>query len=145
LLTLVSTAIGNHATVMKGAIDMVQLARKVAPIAVASNSPRRLLNLALERGGFADTFSISLAVEDVRCPKPAPDIYLEACRRLGARPEQTLAFEDSMTGVRSARAAGVKVVCIPTLQGLEYPADAIFPSLDDERLVSWLVRSAASF
>jgi HAD superfamily hydrolase (TIGR01509 family) len=114
----------------------------VLPIAVASNSPRRLLDLALERGELARSFRVTVAADEVGAPKPAPEMYLEACRRLGVAPDRALAFEDSMTGVFAAKAAGMKVICIPTLKGLEYPADAVFDSLDDVRLLDWLGRWA---
>jgi beta-phosphoglucomutase-like phosphatase (HAD superfamily) len=53
-------------------------------------------------------------------------------------PDEARAFEDSMTGIRSAQAVGLNVVCIPTLKAPDYPADTVFTSLDDNRLVAWL-------
>jgi HAD superfamily hydrolase (TIGR01509 family) len=140
LLDLVPRAIADKARAMRGAVSFVERVRRLLLIAVASNSPRGLLDLALERGGFAGTFPISVAADEVSAPKPAPDIYLEACRRLGVTPCQALAFEDSMTGIYAAQAAGLKVVCIPTLKELDYPADAVFACLDDPRLLAWLDR-----
>lgn len=138
LLELASKAIGQGAQAMPGAVSLVERIGRVLPIAVASNSPRRLLDLALERGGLSHTFRVSIAADEAGAPKPAPDMYLEACRRLGVTSDQALAFEDSMTGVLAAIAAGMKVICIPTLKGLEYPADAVFDSLHDRRLLSWV-------
>lgn len=138
LLDLVPRAIADNARAMRGAVSIVERVRRLLPMAVASNSPRGLLDLALEQGGFSGTFPISVAADEVSAPKPAPEMYLEACRRLGVTPGQALAFEDSMTGIRAAQAAGLKVVCIPTLKELDYPADAVFASLDDHRLLAWL-------
>ncbi|MBS0421284.1 MAG: HAD family phosphatase [Proteobacteria bacterium] len=142
LLQLASQAISVGARAMPGAVSIVDRIGRVLPIGVASNSPRRLLDLALERGELARAFRATIAGDEVGAPKPAPDMYLEACRRLGVAPEQALAFEDSMTGVLAAKAAGMKVICIPTLKGLEYPADAVFDSLGDRRLLDWLCRWA---
>ena len=138
LLKLAAKAVGEGARAMPGAANIVERIGRVLPIAVASNSPRRLLDLALERGELARAFRVTVAADEVDAPKPAPELYLEACRRLGAAPGQALAFEDSMTGVLAAKAAGMKAICVPTLKGLEYPADAVFESLEDERLLSWL-------
>ena len=138
LLELASQAVGLGAVAMPGALSIVDRIGRVLPIAVASNSPRRLLDLALERGKLARKFRVTIAADEVGAPKPAPEIYLEACRRLGVAPEQALAFEDSMTGVLAAQAAGMKVICIPTLGGVDYPADAVFNSLEDVRLLGWV-------
>jgi HAD superfamily hydrolase (TIGR01509 family) len=143
LLELASQAIGAGARAMPGALSIVERIGRVVPIAVASNSPRQLLDLALARGKLARAFRVTVAADEVGAPKPAPEIYLEACRRLGVAPDQALAFEDSLTGVLAAQAAGMKVICIPTLKGLEYPADAVFDSLDDARLLDWLGRWTA--
>lgn len=145
LLELAAQAIRAGARPMPGAVSLVEQVGRVLPMAVASNSPRRLLDLALERGQFAGTFQETVAADEVGVPKPAPDLYLEACSRLGVAPEQALAFEDSMTGVLAAKAAGMKVICIPTLPGLEYPADAVFDSLADGRLLGWLTARIPSF
>ncbi|HEX5287328.1 MAG TPA: HAD-IA family hydrolase, partial [Streptosporangiaceae bacterium] len=71
-------------------------------------------------------------------PKPAPDMYLRACELLGTDPADTLAFEDSMTGLRSARAAGLRVVGVPTLRDGEFPADLVVDSLQDAGLLAWM-------
>jgi HAD superfamily hydrolase (TIGR01509 family) len=138
LLELASQAVGQGAVAMPGALSIVDRIGRVLPIAVASNSPRRLLDLALERGELARKFRVTIAADEVGAPKPAPEMYLEACRRLGVAPDQALAFEDSMTGVLAAQAAGMQVICIPTLEGAEYPADAVFSSLEDVHLLGWL-------
>jgi beta-phosphoglucomutase-like phosphatase (HAD superfamily) len=63
--------------------------------------------------------------------KPAPDVYLEACRQLGVRPADAVALEDSPTGVASARAAGLLVVGIPSVPGVSLDADLVADSLED--------------
>jgi HAD superfamily hydrolase (TIGR01509 family) len=138
LLGLVTEAIGRGAAAMPGARALVEAAAAAVPVAVASNSPRALLEAALRRGGFAGTFPVSIAADEIAAPKPAPDMYLRACERLGVAAADTLAFEDSMTGLRSARAAGVRVVGVPTLRDGDFPADHVVASLLDPGLVAWI-------
>ena len=137
LLALVTEVIGSRAEAMPGAKDLVeQVVLAGLPVAVASNSPRSLLDVALARGGF--TFPVSVAADEVARPKPAPDIYLRACALLGVAPGDTLAFEDSMAGLRSARAAGIRVVGVPTLRHEEFPAEHVVVSLQDADLLTWV-------
>ncbi|MGN6314840.1 HAD family hydrolase [Trinickia sp.] len=86
------------------------LAALPQPKAVASNSSRPRIEASLRRAGLLDVFGphIYSAYETAR-PKPAPDVYLAACAGLGASPTQCLVIEDSDTGVRAARAAGLTV------------------------------------
>ncbi|WP_019633415.1 HAD family hydrolase [Actinomadura atramentaria] len=138
LRTLVTEAVRAKAAAMPGAADVAALVAGLVPVAVASNSPRALLETALACGGLDGLFAVSLAADDVERPKPAPDLYLAACRRLGAAPADTLAFEDSMTGLRSARAAGLRTVGVPTLDHEEFPADFTVASLHDPALLAWI-------
>jgi HAD superfamily hydrolase (TIGR01509 family) len=85
-----------------------------APVGIASNSSRRFVERVLEVSGLPlDGVSAVVTVEDVDHPKPAPDIYLAACRALGAEPARSAALEDSPPGVLSARDAGLYVIAIP--------------------------------
>jgi HAD superfamily hydrolase (TIGR01509 family) len=106
----------HQAEPMPGARALVD-ALDGRPMAVASSSPRRLVNAGLGAGGFE--FEITVAGDEVDHPKPAPDLYAEACRRLGVEPRNAIALEDSATGVASARAAGLFVIAVPT-----FPLDA---------------------
>ena len=117
---------------MPGAAELVADLRGRAGLAVASNSPRVLVDLALGASGLGDSWGATVCGDEVEQLKPAPDIYLEACRRLGARPHETVAFEDSPTGVASARAAGLYVVGIPSVAGVTLEADLVAGSLADE-------------
>ncbi|MGH3148300.1 MAG: HAD family hydrolase, partial [Rubrobacter sp.] len=96
-----------------GAVELVDELRGTVPIGVASNSPRGLVEAALEAVGFDGAFEVVLGVEDVRRPKPDAEIYLAACERLGAAPTRSVALEDSPTGVAAARAAGMYVIGVP--------------------------------
>ena len=104
------------------------------PMAVAASSNRELIELVLELAGIAGAFRAVVASEEVGRGKPAPDVYLEACRRLGADPARSAAVEDSTNGLLAARAAGMRVIAVPNR---EYPprpealgaADRTLPSI----------------
>ena len=67
----------------------------------------------LELSGLAPLFRATVSSEEVARGKPAPDVYLEACRRLGVAPSRPAAVEDSHAGIGSAKAAGMRVIAIP--------------------------------
>jgi HAD superfamily hydrolase (TIGR01509 family) len=98
----------------EGAVELVRAFRAMGvPLAVASSSPGRDVRLSLEAVGIAGCFAHVVSAEDAPHPKPAPDLYLEAVRRLGARPEECVAFEDSGAGVRAAASAGIACYAVP--------------------------------
>lgn len=116
-----------------GAVALVDALRELGiPIAVASNSPRDFLDQVLRNGGVADRFVTTVAGDEVPHPKPAPDIYLEACRLLGVDPADAVGLEDSPVGATAAKAAGLFVVGVPYLADIEVPqADLLAGSLAD--------------
>jgi HAD superfamily hydrolase (TIGR01509 family) len=83
------------------------------PLGVASSSNRRIIDLVLELADLDRFFRATVSSEKVPRGKPAPDVYLEAARRLGADPRKCAAVEDSHNGILSAGAAGMRVVAIP--------------------------------
>lgn len=83
------------------------------PLALASSANRPIIDLVLELAGLADRFEATVSSEEVERGKPAPDVYLEAARRLGVPAASCAAVEDSSNGLRSAAAAGMRVVAIP--------------------------------
>lgn len=106
-----------------GALELADALRAAGiPIAVASNSPRAFLDRVLATAAVGDRFAVTIAGDEVPNPKPAPDIYLEACRRLHADPTRAVGLEDSPTGALAARAAGLTVVGVPYLPDMEIPA-----------------------
>ncbi|MDX6684187.1 MAG: hypothetical protein QOF86_315 [Baekduia sp.] len=123
-----------------GAVELVDaLLDAGIPIAVASNSPRDFLDTVLATAGVADRFAITVAGDEIPNPKPAPDIYLEACRRLGADPARSVGLEDSPTGAVAAKAAGLTVIGVPYLADMEIPAaDLIAGSLADAIVLEWV-------
>lgn len=133
---IVRRTIATQAEVMPGALAIVAAVSAHVPIAVASNSPRSVVEMSLTKAGLRDAFEIVVAADEVVNPKPAPDIYLTACAHLGVAPTASLAFEDTVTGLVSARAAGMTTIGIPTLRGIEFPADRVFARLDDPELLA---------
>jgi len=96
-----------------GAVELLASLAGRVPLAIASNSRREMVELALARSGVTGPFQVIVSAEDVEHPKPAPDLYLLACRRLGVDPSEAIAVEDSPTGVRSAKAAGMACIQVP--------------------------------
>jgi len=119
-----------------GATEAVARVAERWPLAVASSSNRPIIDLVLELSGLDRFFRATVSSEEVSRGKPAPDVYLEAARRLGADPERSAAVEDSSSGILSARAAGMRVVAIPNMRfppGEEAlaAADVVIPSIGE--------------
>jgi HAD superfamily hydrolase (TIGR01509 family) len=83
------------------------------PLGLASSSNREIIDLVLELARWADDFAVTVSSEEVARGKPAPDVYLEAARRLGVDPTRCVAVEDSSNGLRAADAAGMAVIAVP--------------------------------
>jgi HAD superfamily hydrolase (TIGR01509 family) len=132
LYALALTEISNGASPRPGAAELVARLRSAGlPLAVASNSPRRHLLAGLQGAGMDEAFDVVLGVDDVGSPKPAPDLYLDACMALKVAPAAAVALEDSPPGVASARAAGLRVIGIPSIPGVVLTADIVAGSLAD--------------
>lgn len=96
-----------------GAVDAVHRLADRWPLGLASSSNRPLIDLALDVSGLARLFQVTVSSEEVARGKPAPDVYLEAARRLGVEPARCAGVEDSTNGIRSAKAAGMLVIAVP--------------------------------
>jgi HAD superfamily hydrolase (TIGR01509 family) len=96
-----------------GADEVVRRLAATWPLGLASSSPTRLIEAALAATGLAGAFRSTLSTEQTERGKPAPDVYLAVAGRLGVAPGACVAIEDSSNGVRSAAAAGMRVVAVP--------------------------------
>ena len=116
---------------MTGARELVgALSESGTPMGLVSNSPPAFVSAVLDPTGMRDAFEFLLTPWAGFSPKPAPDLYLEACRRLGTSPAGAVVLEDSRPGVAAARAAGITVVGIPSVPGVELAdADILAESL----------------
>jgi HAD superfamily hydrolase (TIGR01509 family) len=119
---------------IEGAVEAVRRIAAAFPLAVASSSNRPLIDAVLDGAGLREAFAVTVSSEEVARGKPAPDVYLEAARRLGVAPTSCAAIEDSANGIRAAHAAGMRVCALPNAH---YPpaadalalADVVLPSL----------------
>ncbi len=84
------------------------------PLAIASSNNRRAIDAVLEISGFSPHFSAIVSLEEIRAPKPDPDVYLQAALRLGIDPSDCLAVEDAAAGIEAAKMAGMNVLAITT-------------------------------
>jgi HAD superfamily hydrolase (TIGR01509 family) len=130
LVELVEHEYAGAVAARPGAAELVAALRGRVPLGIASNTARALVLAALESAPFGDAFSAIVSAQEVAHPKPAPDIYLEACRRLGVRPSTAVALEDSTSGIEAARAAGLTVIAVPQWARVDTSAaDYLLPSL----------------
>ncbi len=135
LNALVVAELEHGVEAMVGARELLErLRERGTPLGLVSNSPLRFVQRSIEIAGFGDHFDVILSAHEVAAPKPAPDPYLEACRRLGVEPgPSVVALEDSPTGVAAARAAGLTVIGVPSIEGIALEeAHHIAESLLDE-------------
>jgi HAD superfamily hydrolase (TIGR01509 family) len=121
---------------LPGAVEAVERLAARWPLGLASSSNRPLIDLVLDVSGLARFFRATVSSEEVARGKPAPDVFLEAARRLGVMPERCGVVEDSANGILAGRAAGMVVVAIPNPHfppGDEalVAADAVLQSLDE--------------
>ena len=139
---LVVAELEHGVEAMVGARELLhELKQRGTPIGLVSNSPLVFVRRSLEIVGFDDHFDVVLSAHEVAAPKPAPDPYLEACRRLGVEPgPAVVALEDSPTGVAAARAAGLTVIGVPSIEGIALEeAHHIAESLLDDVVARHLV------
>jgi HAD superfamily hydrolase (TIGR01509 family) len=126
----------EHLPLIDGATDAVRRLAAEYPLGLASSSNRELIDTILDVAGLTGYFKATVSSEEVAHGKPAPDVYLEAARRLAVDPTRCAAIEDSHGGIRSAKAAGMRVIAIPNPS---YPpdkdslaqADKVIRSLDE--------------
>jgi HAD superfamily hydrolase (TIGR01509 family) len=121
---------------LPGAVEAVERIAAEWPLAIASSSNRELIDAVLEHTPLGGLFRETVSSEEVARGKPAPDVYLEAARRLRVEPDRCAAVEDSHNGIRAAKAAGMRTLAIPNAV---YPpgeealaaADLVLESLSD--------------
>jgi HAD superfamily hydrolase (TIGR01509 family) len=117
-----------HLPLIDGAVDVVRRLSTRYPLGLASSSNRALIDAVLELAGLTPYFAVTVSSEEVARGKPAPDVYLEAARRLDAVPDACVAVEDSHGGIRAAKAAAMRVIVFPNPS---YPPDAASLELAD--------------
>ena len=113
---MVGDLYGERLPLIDGAVAAVEALGARWPLGLASSSNREVIDLVLELSGLASSFAVTVSSEEVGRGKPAPDVYLEAARRLEAEPDRCTAIEDSHNGILSASAAGMRVIAIPNAE-----------------------------
>lgn len=115
-----------------GAVELIEGLRGRVPVGLASNSSPDLVEAALLTAGLSDAFDAIVTAADVEHPKPAPDIYLLACARLGVAPSHALALEDTAPGIAAAKAAGLTCIAVPQFAETDVSAaDRVIESLEE--------------
>jgi sugar-phosphatase len=144
LLELAEGAVKESGQAKPGALQALDICRKAGlPMAVASSSAPVMIEAALERLGVKEFFRAAVSAEGLSHGKPHPAVYLEAAAKLGVEPENCLAFEDSVFGLQSAKAAGMYCIAVPEEHNRGRPeyaiADRILVSLEDFKADALLV------
>ena len=129
-------SLGARVPWIDGGPEAVKRLASGRPVAIASSANRSVIDLVVERGGLGGAVSATVSSEEVPRGKPAPDVYLEAARRLGLDPSAGVAIEDSTNGLRSAWQAGFAVVAFPNRRFPPDPdavrlAASVISSLDE--------------
>jgi HAD superfamily hydrolase (TIGR01509 family) len=122
VIARVTEQLGDEPPLIDGAVEAVRTVAARWTVGLASSSPPQLIAAVLAAAGIADLFAATVSSEEVPRGKPAPDVYLEACRQIGVDPARAAAIEDSSNGIRSAAAAGLAVIAVP---------NRAFPPADD--------------
>jgi HAD superfamily hydrolase (TIGR01509 family) len=133
VVALMLEAYARELPLLPGAVEAVGRIAAAFPLALASSSNRAIFEEALRLAGIAGLFRATVSSEEVARGKPAPDVYLEAAKRLGVAPERCAAVEDSHSGIASAKAAGMRVIAIPNAS---YPPGDEALALADVTLAS---------
>lgn len=130
----VSATYAARLPLFPGAVAAVRRMAEHFTVGLASSSNRSLIDLVVREAELAGAFSAIVSSEEVGAGKPAPDVYLRAAELLGVEPARCAAVEDSTNGLRSAKAAGMRLVAVPNR---EYPpapealalADVVLPEI----------------
>ena len=136
ILTVVGQLVLERGKPMPGVKEAVGLLRAANyELAVASSSPMDLIVAALEKFGLTEYFSVLHSADAEKEGKPHPAVYVATISRLGVSPNDCIAFEDSVVGVRAAKAAGAHVIAVPDATNARDPgfaeADVVLSSLTD--------------
>jgi sugar-phosphatase len=128
-----------HGEALPGVYKVIELMKKHdIPMAVASSSSSGLIEVILKKLDLEKHMRFAVSAEDEKRGKPYPDVFLTAAKNLGIDPQNCLVFEDSLNGIRAAKAAGMKCIAVPEKENKDRPefkeADLLIPSLEK---LSW--------
>jgi HAD superfamily hydrolase (TIGR01509 family) len=129
-LEIVGDLFDHGVELTEGASELLARLSGAVPLALATNTRRSLVDKILRAISLGERFDAIVSGDEAR-PKPAPDLYLLACQRLGVDPASAVALEDSPTGVTAAKRAGMTCIGVPS--------DARFPLHEADAVVDSLV------
>jgi HAD superfamily hydrolase (TIGR01509 family) len=112
-LTIIGGLLARGVDISEGATELIESLAGTVPLGLASNTRRELVDEVLGQTPFGRYFG-AIATGDEVAPKPAPDVYQLACKRLDVDPATAVAVEDSPTGLKAARAAGLTCIGVPS-------------------------------
>lgn len=135
LVDLIDANLAGNTEPMPGADALVRRLAGRVPIAVASNSPARLVRAGLSSQGWLELFDATVEVDEVAAGKPAPDLYRTVAERLGVDPTRCVVVEDSVFGLLAGQAAAAWVLTVGST--VQEQGNLWVPGLDDERVTSW--------
>jgi HAD superfamily hydrolase (TIGR01509 family) len=140
---LLDDAFRNSLELLPGAIEILDAFRGRLSLAIATGSPRKLMELAVDRFGIRDYFDYMLPSDGLTRGKPDPEIYLKTAEAIGINPEECFVLEDSSNGVVSGHRAGCFVIAVPSIYTCNQDfgaADSIAASLDEaSQLIGTLI------
>lgn len=134
----VSSLIHIHGEALPGVRHIINLLHKHRiPMAVASSSSQGLINSVMKKLDLKKSMKFAVSGEDEKRGKPFPDVFITAANKLNVQPQNCLVFEDSLNGIRAAKAAGMKCIAVPEKENSNKPefdeADIVINSLEDLR------------
>ena len=132
---------GGRMPLKPGAREILTFLRgKGIRTALASSSDREIVLSLLDGAGLTEFFDGIVAGDMVKKSKPEPDIFLAACKLLGAAPERTFAVEDSFNGIRAAHAGGLRPIMVPDMLPADEEMRALAETVEDSLLdvMRWL-------
>jgi HAD superfamily hydrolase (TIGR01509 family) len=131
-------------TAMDGALELLEALNGTRALAIASNGSSATVAASIRSARIPSVFDAIVALDGTLRPKPAPDLYVEACARLRVRCDDAIAIEDSLRGATSARSAGLRVIGVGDVDRLAEACDLAVTSLRDVRLRALLDQPGAT-
>ncbi|BAZ33409.1 putative phosphoglycolate phosphatase [Cylindrospermum sp. NIES-4074] len=126
IVSHVSELVATFGQPLPGAVEIVQLCQQMdLPLALATSSPMSLVESVLNKLGLQDAFGVLSSAQTEEFGKPHPAVYLKTANRLGVQPQKCVAFEDSIRGIISAKAASMRCIAVPAVEEREDPRFAI--------------------
>jgi len=129
------TILQDELVIIPGSRSAVCALAKVWPLGLVTGSTREEIKYVGERLGILDQFKVILSAEEYVCSKPAPEGFLKAADLLGVAPAEVLVFEDSPSGIESARAAGMKVVAVGADDRSQSNNSSVLTTIPDMQMV----------